>query len=355
MPAGTPGWGGQLDWAPGEAQVWRLGRATECRLASDWGGAGGRRWGGGDRRKGFQTGGGVNPPAGRVSGVVVVHRVGRLVGVAVQQGGADGLAVLVHQLLIEIYRIAVVAGVVGVPLGLSAHGNAVLGLVGVLVGHGGNDHVVGLSVDAGGIGAVDGHMELVVFVQIGLNLDGVIGVILEAEVQLVAPHGGVGADDGHIAAVELVLVALHNLQIGLEGNPVEVGRELADAAGGGVHALAVLVGAGGLVAAGQGVGAHRVVIGEGLSGEQDGAVEPLGRQIDVVPAVGGAGAGGGTAAQHILEKIGLQLGGGQLRLGEKQGDGHRLSLPGRIQHSLGLGRVEVHSGDRGDDLTRLLV
>ena len=87
-------------------------------------------------------------------------------------------------------------------------------------------------------------MELVVFVQIGLNLDGVIGVILEAEVQLVAPHGGVGADDGHIAAVELVLVALHNLQIGLEGNPVEVGRELADAAGGGVHALAVLVGAG---------------------------------------------------------------------------------------------------------------
>ena len=89
--------------------------------------------------------------------------------------------------------------------------------------------------------------------------------------------------------------------------------------------------------------------------EQDGAVEPLGRQIDVVPAVGGAGAGGGTAAQHILEKIGLQLGGGQLRLGEKQGDGHRLSLPGRIQHSLGLGRVEVHSGDRGDDLTRLLV
>ena len=43
MPAGTPGWGGQLDWAPGEAQVWRLGRATECRLASDW--AQGRGWG----------------------------------------------------------------------------------------------------------------------------------------------------------------------------------------------------------------------------------------------------------------------------------------------------------------------
>ena len=42
MPAGTPGWGGQLDWAPGEAQVWRLGRATECRLASDW--AQGRGW-----------------------------------------------------------------------------------------------------------------------------------------------------------------------------------------------------------------------------------------------------------------------------------------------------------------------
>ena len=41
MPAGTPGWG-TVGLGSRGAQVWRLGRATECRLASDWaqGGAG---------------------------------------------------------------------------------------------------------------------------------------------------------------------------------------------------------------------------------------------------------------------------------------------------------------------------
>ena len=130
--------------------------------------------------------------------------------------------------------------------------------------------------DAGGIGAVDGDMQLMIAVLIGLDLNGVVGAVLELEIDLIAPHSGVSADDRHIAAVECVLGAFHGFQVGLQGDPVNGGGQLADAASGGVNALSVLIGAGVSVAAGLGVGTGQGVVGEHLAGQQDGAIDPAG-------------------------------------------------------------------------------
>src|SRR5699024_8757888 len=152
---------------------------------------------------------------------------------------------------------------------------------------------------------------------------------------LVAPDGGISADHRHIAAIEGVLGSFHGLQIGLQGDPVNGGGDLADAAGGGVDALAVLVGAGVLIAAGFGIGAGQIVVGEYLTGQQDGAVDPAGSQVDVVPAIGGTGAAGGAGAQHILEEVGLQVGGGHFGLSLGQGYGDIGALRRAVQGRLG--------------------
>ena len=209
--------------------------------------------------------------------------------------------------------------------------------------------------DAGGIGAVDGHMKVVALVLIGLDLDRIIGVVLEAEIQLVTPYGGVGADDRHIAAVEGMLVALHNLQIGLQGHPVQRGGQLANAAGSRVDALTILIGTSLFIAAGQGVGPTMVVVGEHLAGHEDGTVDPAGGQINIIPALGRAGALGGTGAQHVLEQAVFQGLGGDLGLSEGDGHGHVGSLLRLIHQTAGLLHVKVHPGDRGDYLVGISV
>ena len=193
-------------------------------------------------------------------------------------------------------------------------------------------------------------MQSVAAVLIAFNLNGIFRVVLEAVVQRVAVHCGVGAHHGHVAAVVLMLVALHNLQIGLQGGPVQGGGELADAAGGGVDILAADVGSRLLVAARHGVGAGQGVVGELLAGQQNGAVDPAGRQINVVPAGGGPGAGGGGGAQHVGKELFTQLLGGEIGLGKGQGDSALLPLGGLLQSGAGGVYVEADAGDRGDNL-----
>ena len=201
--------------------------------------------------------------------------------------------------------------------------------------------------DAGGVGAVNGHMEVMALVLISLQLNGILGVVFELKVQHIPVHGGVSAHHGHIPAVESVLVALHDLQIGFQSGPIEGGGQLADAAGGGVHALAVLIGARRLVAAGLGVGTGVLVVGEGFSRQNNHTIAPGSRQVDVEPTTGPVVGGtvGGGGAQHILKEVGGELFGGHGGHGEIQRHGAAGALGGLGQRRGSGGDIEAHTGD----------
>ena len=138
--------------------------------------------------------------------------------------------------------------------------------------------------------------------------------------------------------------AVGDLQIGVQHRAVQGGGHLADAAAQLLHHLAVGVGAGLFKARGLGTLAHGVVIRELLAGVEDGAVDLLRRQRDVVDTVGGAGFKiGHLSAQLVLEQLGAEIVGGDLGLGDLQRNGHRVARGGGVPQLLGLGHIEIHA------------
>ena len=267
-------------------------------------------------------------------------------------GIADHIAVGVSQPLVDFHHLAGVSRTGGILLGRGALGHRAAGLIDCLGLGGAHHHRIGIAIDAGGIGTVNGDVAVpgaVALGQRGDDLDGIVGAVLELEVQAVAVNGGVHAG-GQVTHVVFMLGALHRLQIGLEGGGVDGGGQLTHAAGPGGGGGAAHIGAGLQVAARLGIGSAQGVIGKYFAGQQNGAVDPLAGQVHIMDAVGVAGGTGRGLAQHIGEQIRLQLGGGDRRLGEGQRDGDRLPLFRSLQRGLGGFDVKADAGHRGDDL-----
>ena len=268
------------------------------------------------------------------------------------QVGAHVVLALAHVLLLHEGAVLLVDVAVGLRLAAGvgvllliqhqgAAGHGVVGHVG-----GGGLHPVGLDALGHGVaavlvGAVELHSQLAGIahvITLGDYLQGVVGAVLEAEVQAAIVHGGVHTV-GHIAHGELVVMAFHDLQGGVEHRVVDGGGGLADTAAHLFHGHAAHIDAGGQVALVGAAAAGGVVIGEFLPGQEDDAVTGGGGQFHVGLAVGSAGDVAGGLAQQVGEKFGLVTLLGVLGLGQGQGDGEHRALRGLLV--LGAQNVDI--------------
>ena len=116
----------------------------------------------------------------------------------------------------------------------------------------------------------------------------------------------------------------------MEHRIVDGGGALADAAANAVLRPAAHVDGGGEIAIFRREAAGGLIIGEFLSGQDNGVVAPGGGQLHIRPPGGGAGDGSGGLPQHIPEQAAPQVLLGHLGLGQGQGDGEGLAPLGRL-------------------------
>ena len=149
---------------------------------------------------------------------------------------------------------------------------------------------------------------------------------------------------------------LHLLEIHVEGGVVDGGRHLAHAAAQVVHAgAAVGVDGGGAVALFGGALAHHVVEGEDLAGVDDGAIDCLAGQAEILGAVGNLGVDAGAAFELGAEHLVVEGLGVQRRLGLQQGNGEGVALVGAGNLSFGGLQIEAVAADALEDGVGLFV
>ena len=189
------------------------------------------------------------------------------------------------------------------------------------------------------------------------------GVVPELEVDDVA----YGIDGGIPARVDVahrhaVVPPLHDLQVRQNYGVVQGGGELTDAAAGLLDHFAALVGAGRFPAVGAGALAQGIVHGEDVAGLEDGAVDLLRAEADVILSIGGAArktglvagpAAGVLSLQHLPGHGGLQIADGDVdrRTGQRIGfqDGFRQSflVDAAADHLVLIGDLIVLEPDGG--------
>ena len=181
-----------------------------------------------------------------------------------------------------------------------------------------------------------------------------VAVIREAELRPAPADRGVEAG-GQIAHGEVVAAACVNLEVCKQRGVVERAGDLADAAADLLHDLAAGVCARGLIAARGGALAEGLVVVKLLAGHEHDAVYGLAGELHVVYAVGAAAAQAGhdrlaeiDGEEQLLIVLGRILG-----LGYLAGYLDRVARAGGIPEAAGLGLVEVHAVDGGDNLVRL--
>ena len=178
------------------------------------------------------------------------------------------------------------------------------------------------------------------------------GIVLEFEVDFVAHRVDSSVTTTvHIVYGHAVILALYDLQIGIQGRVIEGGGKLAYAAAGLLHYLAALIGAGVLPAVLAGTGAQGIVGGEHVAGLEDSAVDLVCAEADIVLTIAGAAGetGGIGAAQHIFAlqhlpgDAGLQIvdGDGKYFAGEGIGAQYGFDERGLID-ALPLDLIRIH-------------
>ena len=272
------------------------------------------------------------------------------------QTGAHLIDALAHVLLLQqaarlVIDVAGGGGAlagVGVLLPVQDQGAPGHGAVRHILGGGGHlviDLALGHGIDAVVIGAVDLHRQLALaplVIALGDDLDGVVGAVFKAEVGGAVVHRGIHARV-HIAGVIAVVLPLHDLQVGVEHRIVDGGGHLTGPAAHLVHRGPAGVDGGRQIPLAGRAAAGGIIIREHLAGEQDHPVAGGGGQLYVALSVGGAGHIGGAGAKHVPEQLGLQGGLGHAGLGDGQGDGEGLPLPGGLIGGPQPVHVEVHA------------
>ena len=153
----------------------------------------------------------------------------------------------------------------------------------------------------------------------GIHADGIIRIVLELKVQRTPVDGGVHSG-GNIVDQVTVFGTLHDLQISQHGCVVDGGSNLADAAAHTVFGGFAHIDGSALVTLFLSTLTHDPVEGESLAGTDDGAVDGIGSQSQVVGTVGIVNMVGVHLSQNILEQVFFQLRLGDLSRQEAAGE-----------------------------------
>ena len=156
---------------------------------------------------------------------------------------------------------------------------------------------------------------------LGLDTDGMFGVVAETEIQGSPVDGGIHAQ-GKVIGGEHMLFPFDDMQVGIQGAVVQGGGYLADAAAQLIHGLTVGIGASLLVSLFCGPFAQNFVEGEGLAGLDNIVVDGLAGQDQVVGPGRIQIVNGIAGSQNILKQGVLQIFPGVLRfdIGQRQGN-----------------------------------
>ena len=133
------------------------------------------------------------------------------------------------------------------------------------------------------------------------NLNGIIGVVLEAEVRTVPVDRCVHAK-GHIGRNICVIMALNDLKVSKQSTVIDGRRGLADTATDRVYGLAANIGSCGLVALFFRTLAQSLVVVKNITGIEDQSVDSLAGELQVCVTVGAASGTGGVGCQNIPEQ-----------------------------------------------------
>ena len=224
-------------------------------------------------------------------------------------------------------------GAVNIAIGDRAE--AALGFIGA-VGH--------LDIRTVDVGAPELDIDAAVF-HGGLNTDWVIPVVDKAKIRRRPADRGIESGR-NVADAEIVAQPVGDFEICQQRAVIQCGADLTDAAADLLHHLAAGIRAGRQIARGRRALAEGRVIGKAVAGVEHDAVDGSSRTPDVVDTIAAAaGQAGAFLAQAVGKQHGIELLGGDLRLGHDDGDAHHVAVVGLLPQALCLVHVKVDAVD----------